>query len=902
MFCPFITLWPVSDLAETPWEVHVVTRDSWLIASRRAVVDTGSVAAVLVTVLVVCALVSGVVASLPAVQQKSLRAAMGELRVDDSVVEVVSSYDAEETAQHDRAVRQALAPLVAPAGGVVLRQTETVSYQQASGQGSWSFSAVSGSDDLVRAVEGRLPDRSAGAAVEVAVRADDVERPQVGDRLTLTSPLDGSRVRALVVGSWRPGTDGLRALGEPSKPSLLVSDSTFEQLAARASSVTWRATPSFHLLEPEQLDETLSAASGTERAVAAAAESEGASMRVENPLVEVLQARGRELMAQRMLLLVPALVLLLLGAAAAALVAGALSQTRRGDEWLRRSRGAGRLQVVGPTVLEATVLCALGALGGPVVAAALVRIGGVRPALDASAWTAGAVAALICWTALVAPALAWAMTGDRGEPLSAERRRRRVLTSLLVGVLLMLALGVVAVMRLQGFSSAVADTTRWSGQVDPLVVASPALLLLALVTVLALVLLPMLFRLAERTDRMRGAVLALGTRSASRAPGRAVPLALAVALVAGGVAFASVGHASQEHARHARAAYEVGADVRVTVPPASRRAGGVAERRALEGLPGVQDAAAVHRELDFVDDVAVEVLVVELDGRAGQAIAGTTEDPSGLLGRLESATVTGSEGVPVAVTQDLAEQASLKTGDRFELTVGAFSTPLRIAQIVTDLPTLSSDRAGVLVSQDLVSRNLAETPGPDEWWLAVDDSALDGVASQLAQRPDLAGSVLTRAKALRRLETNPGSGGAALTDVMRVTAVGSLLIGAVLLCSVVVLRRREREEQAGFLRALGADDRDVTLTLVTEYTVTTGSGIVAGALAGVVTAAVALHATSLGSGGQPLAPAPELQVDWAWLLSLLAVLLLVPLAALYALTNLGARRGGRSSIDGRRRP
>jgi MFS family permease len=458
--------------------------------------------------------------------------------------------------------------------------------------------------------------------------ADDAERPQVGDRLTLTSPLDGSRVRALVVGSWQPGTDGLRTLGEPSKPSLLVTAGTFEQLAARASSVRWRAAPSFHLLEPEQLDETLTAAIGTERAVAAAAESEGASMRVENPLIEVLEARGRELMAQRMLLLVPALILLLLGAAGAALVAGALSQTRRGDEWLRRSRGAGRRQVVGPTLLEATVLCGLGALGGPVVAAALVRIGGVRPALDASAWTAGAVAALICWTALVTPALAWAMTGDRGEPLSAERRRRRMLTSLLVGVMLMLALGAVAVMRLRGFASAVADTTRWSGQVDPLVVASPALLLLALVTVLALLLLPVLFRLAEHTDRMRGAALALGTRSASRAPGRAVPLALAVALVAGGVAFASVGHASQEHARQARAAYEVGADMRVTVPPASRRAGGVEEREALEGLPGVQDAAAVHRELDFVDDVAVEVLVVELDGAAGQAVAGTAEDPA----------------------------------------------------------------------------------------------------------------------------------------------------------------------------------------------------------------------------------------------------------------------------------
>jgi len=878
----------------------VVTRDSWLIASRRAAVDTGSVSAVLVTVLVVCALVSGVVASLPAVQQQSLRAAMGGLEADETVVEVVSSYDAEDAAQHDRAVREALAPLVAPAGGVVVRQTETVSHEQGSGSGSWSFMAVSGSDELVSAVEGRLPDGSSGAPVEVAVRADEAAAPQVGDRLTLTSPLDGARVRALVVGSWRPGPDGRRALAEPSKPSLLVSDRTFERLAARASSVRWRAAPSFHLLEPEQLDETLSAAAGTERAVAAAAESQGATMRVENPLVEVLEARGRELMAQRMLLLVPALILLLLGAAGAALVAGALTQTRRGDEWLRRSRGAGRLQVVGPTVLEATVLCALGALGGPMVAATLVRIGGVRPALDPSAWTAGAVAALICWTALVAPAFAWAMTGDRGEPLSEERRRRRVLTSLLVGVLLMLALGVVAVMRLEGFSSAVADTTRWSGQVDPLMVASPALLLLALVTLLALVLLPALFRLVEQTVRTRGLVVALGTRSASRAPGKAVPLALAVALAAGGIAFATTGHASQGHAREARAAYEVGADVRVIAPPASRRSAALEERAELEGLPGVEEAAAVHRELDFVDDVGVELLVADLGGMVGREIARGLGDQRSVVELLRPSGST-AEGVPVAVTQDLAERASLERGDAFELAVGDSRTALKVAGTLPVLPTLTGGRAGVLVDAETLSRHVPGLGAPDEWWLVVDGPRLDSVVSSLRERPELAGGLLTREQALERLAADPGTGGAALTDVMAVTAVGSLLIGCVLLCSVVVLRRREREEQATFLRALGAADRDVTSTLATEYTLTTGSGVVTGALAGVLTAAVALHATSLGSGGQPLVPAPELQVPWPWTLSLLAVLLLAPMAALYVLTRLGTRRGAAAWTDERRR-
>jgi hypothetical protein len=874
-------------------EVHVVTPGSRLIALRRLGVDAGSVAAVLVTVLVVCALVSGIVASLPVLQRESLRAALNQLPAEDVVVEVVGSFDAEAPAQQDQAVREALEPLVGVAGGTVVRRTETVAHPEAGTDRSWSFMALTGPTDVVRPATGSLPTDSSGPAVEVAVAAGSGAEPRPGTRLTLVSPFDGRRVRAVVVGSWEPAAQTRSALGPGTARSLLVTEAAFEALAARASSARWRAAPAVDLLEPGDLDGLRAAATGTDHAVAVAAESLGASLRVENPLVGVVDARSRELLAQRMLLLVPALMLLLLGAAAALLVAGALAENRRADEMLLRSRGAGRGRLVGPTALEAFVLCGLGAAAGPLVAAVAVRIGGVSPELGSPAWVAGGIAALVCWVALVLPTAAHAFGGDRGEQYSVERRRRRILTSLLALGLLMVALGVVAVVRLESFSSTVAATSRWSGGVDPLLVASPSLLLLALVTILAMVLLPALFRLTEWAVRTRGVVLALGTRSISRAPARAVPLALAVALLAGGVAFATVERASQQEAREARASYDVGADVRVVAPPASRRDEVQRERAELAALPGVRDVSGVRRELEFVEDVGAELLVADLAGAVGRELVSASADPRGTLAILSGGADPGGQGVPVAVTEDLAAQAALEVGSVLDLRVADVSSTLRVVATLPALPTVPEGRAGVLLDAATL---LEQAPGavvtPGEWWLAVEEGYVDEVAEALGERPDVAGRVLTRDGALRRLAADPGTGGAALADVMAVTAVGAALVGGVFLTAVVVLRRRDRESQAAALRALGASERDVTMTLATEYTLATAGGVLAGVVAGVVTAGVALRATALGSGGQPLVPAPELHVPWPTMLPLLAGLLLVPVTALLLLTWLGGRSRG----------
>lgn len=876
----------------------MVTPGSRLIAFRRSSVDFGSVGAVLVTVLAVSALVSGVVASLPALQQESLRAAVRALPVEDTVVEVSSSYDAAGAAGQDRQLRALLEPVVATTDGAVVRRLETVGHRELRGDRTWSFLAVTG-DDVLTAPAGRLPQDTADEAVEVAVSSSAAGAPAPGDRLTLASPLDDSRVDAVVVGSWQPVPEGRRAFGGSTQSSLLVAEEVFAELADRGARTTWRAAPAVERLRPGQLQELRAEVAGTEQAVAELAESLGTSIRVDNPLVEVLEARSRELTTQLTLLLAPALVLLLLGAAGAMLVAGALSESRSRGEGLLRSRGANLRQVAAPTLLEAVVICALAAGGGPLLASAVVRVGDVRPELDTSAWVGGAVAAAVCFVALAAPAVLRVVGGDRGEQRSVERRRRRLLTALLAGVLLMLALGLVAVVRLQGFAGTVAEGPV---DVEPLMVAAPAMLLLALVTLLALVLLPVLFRVAEWAVRTRGVALVVGTRSATRAPTKAVPLALAVALAAGGIAFGVTERAGHESVREARAAHEVGSDIRVTAPPGSRRLGAQAERDRLSDLPGVTDVSAVHRELDFVDDVAAELLVAEVAGAVGRDLVSSSDEPDRVFSLLNGETAPSGDAVPMAATRDLTEDAALAVGDRIELTVAGTRTTLELAAVLPSLPTVTEGRAGVLVSRDAMLGHMGATEladAPEEWWLAAEDAEIEAVAVSLGDHPAVAGSVLTREQASRRLAADPGTGGEALTQVMGITAVGSLLIGGVFLCSVVVLRRRERDRQATVLRALGTTEREVTLTLGAEYAVTTGAGLVAGAVAGLLTAAVALRAMPL----LPTAAAalPALPLDGGLLPALLGVLLAAPLLALAVLARFGGSRQD-ASLDSRWRP
>ena len=563
--------------------------------------------AVAVNVLIVCTLVAGIGASLPLVQEASLQSRLSEIPPDDAVVTYVTTYDAEDAAAHDEAVRAELDTVTSAAGGEVVRRLDSGTYDQLSqGRPEWTFTSITGAEDRIAYDAGRAP-TAGGDVLEVAVPTGS--DAAVGDELSFRNRADDRVLDAVVVGTWSSGPEDATFFGTFDDPTLLLTADDFGAVAAAGSSAKWRAVPALDRLRADSLDELRAAVSaalgsGVDRAAAAAA----TTIRAEpTELTTQLAERARELVVLQALLLVPAALLLLLGGACLFLVASALADARRDEAALMRSRGAGTRQLFSPTVLESLALCGVAVAVSPFVAHGVVRLGDLRPPLTAAAWVTAAIAGAVCLLALALPVVLRAVTGDRGEQLSVEKQRRRRLTALVAAVLLVSVLGALAVLQLRGFGDVVTSATG-AATVDPFLVTSPALLLLALAVLVSLLALPLVLRLLA-TLSSRGVSFALGTRFAARASARTVPLALVVILASGTLAFAATQRLSSADARDARAGFEVGSDIRVVPPASALRAGAAEEREFLTGLPGVTTVDPVYRNENFVEGVPAGVLV-----------------------------------------------------------------------------------------------------------------------------------------------------------------------------------------------------------------------------------------------------------------------------------------------------
>jgi hypothetical protein len=559
-----------------------------------------------------------------------------------------------------------------------------------------------------------------------------------------------------------------------------------------------------------------------------------------------------------------------------------------------------------------------------------------------------------------------------------------------------------AVVELRGFGDTVGSATD-AGSLDPLLVASPALLLLSVAAVAALLAVPPVLRLVARLLGGRDVPLVLGSRFAARAPARAVPFALAVTLATGTLAFAAIQRSSSAEARVDRAAYATGADVRVTTPPDAQRAGALAERQQLAGLPGVEHVTGVHRGSTFLADLPADVVVADLashpeealgdvavpggvvrrpwadvgvplpsgterlglgiddDGAAvlgvvlvlpdgevtalqapsdadavevevdvsgapvGTRVAavltdvtGRTPEPPGVtvtadgdalaaprgswwapddgpaVAVLAERVSTAPAGLPAVLTEDLAESASLEVGDTLEVSVLGVPTGIQVTAVVPAVRTVADGSGGILLDAGtalpvLLAGGLSGEP--TEWWVGTRDGDQAAVAAAARDLPEVAASVVTVADELDRLDVDPGTGGAALGQVLLITAAGCLVVGILLLVSIVLLRRRERAEQARMLGVAGGDRRLLSGVLAWEYVVVAGAGLVVGLLAGAAVAAVTLASMALGPDGQPLQPAPRLVLPPLPLVLPPLVMLAVPLLTMAWLVRRDHPRG-----------
>ncbi|MER7908158.1 ABC transporter permease [Streptomyces sp. NPDC096068] len=582
-------------------------------------------------------------------------------------------------------------------------------------------------------VRGSWPSAArSGGTVETALPEEAARRLKAGPGtvLDLTDRLTEKRVRARITGVYRPvdttdpywrldplGGRGVRTVAFTTYGPLLADPAVLASGALSHGDTSWLGTADFSGLTTDRMDALRAAATEGPEALAGNRAAFGATVSATTALPAVLDQTGRALLVSRSTLLIVAVQLVLLAAYALLLVARLLSTERSGETALLRARGASRRRIAGLAAAEALLLALPAALAAPLLSGPLTGLFAERSALSSlgvrldtspspQVWLVAAVVALCCAAAVVAPALA---AGD-GAAVSLRKARSSSLPGpVRAGADLgLLAVAAVAYWQLQ--RPAAAGGALGGGSIDPVLVAAPALALLA-GTVLTLRLLPPAAKLAERRAAGgRGLSAALAGWQFSRRPlrGAGPVLLLVLAVAMGMLAIGQSG--SWERSQRDQADFRTGTDVRVLSPGP----GEPTQTERLGAVPGVEAVAPVHRTTLDVSGRNATVLAVDTRQAAGGLLlrpdlAGTTARsllapltpaagprpglalPAGtrtLAVELRAAAPEGSGASRVtAVLED-------PSGVPYRQTLGALPSDGRVHRLVLDLGALTAVPGG----------------------------------------------------------------------------------------------------------------------------------------------------------------------------------------------------------------
>ncbi|AJF65241.1 ABC transporter permease [Streptomyces vietnamensis] len=500
-------------------------------------------------------------------------------------------------------------------------------------------------------VKGSWPSPArAGGVIEAALPEEAARRLKVspGTVLDLTDRIDERKLKARITGVYRPvdtadlywrldpaGGRGVRTVAFTTYGPLDVDPAVLTSGALSPGGTTWLGSADFTGFTTDRMDSLRAAATEGPAKLAGATDAFGTTISASTALPTVLDQTRRALLVSRSTLLIVAVQLVLLAAYALLLVARLLSTERSGETALLRARGGSRRRIAGLAAAEALLLALPAALAAPLLSGPLTRLFAERSALSAlgvrldtspsaQVWLVAAVVALCCAAAVVAPALA---AGD-GSVVSLRKARSAALPApVRAGADLgLLAVAAVAYWQLQRPSAAggtLGADEAGGGSVDPVLVAAPALALLA-GTVLTLRLLPPAAKLAERRAAGgRGLSAALAGWQFSRRPlrGAGPVLLLVLAVAMGMLAIGQSG--SWERSQRDQADFRAGTDIRVL----GAGSGEPTKTERLAAVPGVRAVAPVHRTS------------LDVAGKNATVLAMDTRNAGGLLLRSDLADV-----------------------------------------------------------------------------------------------------------------------------------------------------------------------------------------------------------------------------------------------------------------------
>jgi hypothetical protein len=561
-----------------------------------------------------------------------LRTAIAEAPFADRSLVVTSEEPASQVGPLDRAIRAELDRAIALPGGIVALVASSPPFADAATDPAdvRTLTRFSSFEDVAEhatlssgrwASPGATPQEATLSAAAAAIL-----KLRTGDHITLLSRLEPvTRIEVLVTGTWQPNRDDPYWLNDPLALDGSVVQGSYTvagpfvvpdaDLAARPFgariSYEWRglADPTGFRL-------------GDVAAIRASAEALETRIKLALPnrqfsvatgLPKILTAVERSVLVSRTGVLLLVIQYAVLALYAIVLVAGMLSDRRRAETALFRTRGASTAHLAAMGVLESVVLTGSAALVAPFAALLAVRALVASQPLDGSVTSV----ASISWDALVVDGLtaavgviALSLPLLQGAPNLAgvraaiARQTNRTLARRLGLDLALVVVAAIALWQLRQYGAPLTRNARGLLGIDPLLVAAPAIGLLA-GAVLATRLLPRALEVAEGVlERGRGLVAPMGGRGLARRPLRYTRSALLLMLAASLGTFAVANVATWTRSQGDQAAYQAGADLRMSP---SSKAG---------------PAWTIGSELASIDTVRAVMPVDRLSVDAGRSVRG----------------------------------------------------------------------------------------------------------------------------------------------------------------------------------------------------------------------------------------------------------------------------------------
>ncbi len=283
-------------------------------------------------------------------------------------------------------------------------------------------------------------------------------------------------------------------------------------------------------------------------------------------------------------------------------------EQQRGEIVLLKSRGSSAAQVLSVYVLEGITISVLAVAVAPLLAAGVISLLGITPAfsdlsggdllavsLSPGAYLMSAVGGLLSFAALMVPAVqASRMSVTTFRHQSARPYTQPFYQRYYLDILL-LVIGVLLLRQLSEQGSVVAVGVFGEVATDQLLLAVPAVVLVASALVL-LRLFPLFMRISSALlSSFLSAGLVLGIWQMARNPTHYARLSLMLILMAGLGIFAASFGGTLQRSFSERALYSTGADVRLVGALLNTRGESIPMRESYEDLPTVEDVSLAFR-------------------------------------------------------------------------------------------------------------------------------------------------------------------------------------------------------------------------------------------------------------------------------------------------------------------